>query len=70
MRKIQFNNDGTFLFDHGDGKKIKGKFELYNKSINLNFDNGLNKVLKIGGGYNNSSLTITGDGENFVKKSN
>ncbi|WP_111710357.1 hypothetical protein [Lutibacter citreus] len=68
VRKIQFNENGTFLFENGDGKSFKGKFEMYNSSVSLNFNNGLDKILKIGGGYDNTSLTLTGGGENFVKE--
>ena len=69
VRKIRFNENGTFLLESGDGQNFKGKFEMYDKSINLKFNNGgLDKVLKIGGGYDNTSLTLVGDGENFVKE--
>lgn len=68
VRKIHFYNDNTFLFEEGDGKKFKGKFQLDQKTIFLNFNNGLDKILKLGGGLNESSLNITGDGENFVKE--
>jgi len=34
----------------------------------LIFANGSEKKLKIGGGKDDTSLTLTGDGENFVKK--
>ncbi|KGO05394.1 hypothetical protein [Dokdonia donghaensis] len=68
VRKVRFNENGTFLFENGEGKSFKGTFEMYNKSVNLKFNNGLDKVLKIGGGYDNTSLTLTGGGENFVKE--
>ena len=70
VRKVCFNKNGTFFFENGDGKSFKGTFKLNDKSVSLNFNNGLDKVLKIGGGYDNTSLTLTGDGENFVKEWN
>ncbi|PZW37577.1 hypothetical protein LX95_02886 [Mesonia algae] len=68
VRKVRFNENGTFLFENGDGKNFKGKFEFNDKSVILNFDNGLDKVMTIGGGYDDTSLTLTGGGENFVKE--
>lgn len=68
VRKVKFQDNGSFLFENGDGKKFKGKFELTDKSVSLNFDNGLDKILEIGGGKDNTSLTLIGGGENFVKE--
>lgn len=68
IRKVSFNENGTFLFDNGDGKNLKGKFKLNNKSVSLNFNNGLSKTLKIGRGKENTSFTLIGEGENFVKE--
>ncbi|WP_041557402.1 hypothetical protein [Cellulophaga algicola] len=68
VRKVSFFDNGTFLFDNGDGKKLKGKFELNNKSVSLNFENGLDKTLKIGSGKENTRFTLIGEGENFVKE--
>lgn len=70
VRKVHFNENGTFLFENGDGKSFKGTFEMYDKSVSLKFNNGLDKVLEIGGGYDNTSLTLVGGGENFVKEWN
>ncbi|WP_218598779.1 hypothetical protein [Polaribacter sp. NJDZ03] len=72
VRKVTFFENGTFLFENGDGdgdgENLKGKFELNDKSVSLNFDSGLKKVLKIGRGKENTSFTLIGEGENFVKK--
>ena len=68
VRKVRFYENGTFLFENGDGKKIKGNYHLNYKTVSLNFNNGLKKNLNIGGGYNNTNFTLMGEGENFVKK--
>ncbi|MCW2118762.1 hypothetical protein [Flavobacterium sp. 7A] len=68
VRKVSFFDNGTFIFDEGDGKKIEGKFKLIEKSVTLDFDNGTVKTLKIGRGRENTSLTLVGEGENFSKE--
>lgn len=68
IRKIHFYENGTFLFENGNGENFKGKYELFDKSVQLNFNNGLDKILEIGGGRDNTSLTLIGGGENFVKE--
>lgn len=60
VRKVRFNENGTFLFENGDRKNFKGTFEMYNKSVSLKFNNGLDKVLKNGGEYDNTNLTLIG----------
>lgn len=66
-RKVAFNKDGTFLFDEGDGKELKGKYSIVNKTVTLVFSNGEEKELTLGGGKDNASLTLVGEGENFIK---
>jgi len=67
FRKISFYDNGTFIFDNGDGEILKGDFKFNDKLVSLKFKNGLDKILEIGGGKGNTSLTLIGDGENFVK---
>ena len=68
VRKISFYDNESFLFNDGNGKEFKGKYSLSNKTVQLDFNNGLDKVLEIGGGKKNTSLTLIGEGENFVKE--
>ena len=68
VRKVSFLDNETFIFDEGDGKKMKGKYTLNNKTVSLHFDNGSKKTVEMGGGKDNTSYTLIGDGENFVKE--
>ena len=69
LRTLSFSEDGIFIFDKGDGEKHSGTYTLTDTSVSLNFDNQTEKTLKIGGGKNHTSLTLNGEGENFIKKS-
>jgi len=73
VRKLELKNNNRFIFKDGQGKTFYGKWKYLTnskKSIQIIFDNGLDKYLNISGGLKKSSFTLTGDGENFVKEYN
>lgn len=73
VRKLELKNNNRFIFNDGQGKMFKGKWKYLTnskKSIQIIFDNGLDKYLNISGGLKKSSFVLRGDGENFVKEYN
>lgn len=76
-RKITFKDNNTYIYDEGNGIKFRGNYSLLNGIVTIVFNlksYGLKMILVMGGGNENTSLTLKekrphlGDGENFVKE--
>jgi hypothetical protein len=66
VRKLKFNIDDTCIFDEGDGKERKGKYEFKDNTVHIVITNQPDKFLKISGG-GKYSYTISGGEESFCK---
>ena len=69
VRKIEFFDNDRFKFNDGDDNITNGNFTFSNRKVTLIFDsNEENIVMNLGGGKNDYSYTLVGDGENFVNE--
>ncbi len=69
VRKIEFFDNDRFKFNDGNDNITNGNFTFSNRKVTLIFDsNEENIVMNLGGGKNDYSFTLVGDGENFVNE--
>lgn len=69
VRKIEFFENNRFKFNDGNGNISNGNYSYSERRVTLSFDdNKENIVMNLGGGNNDYSYTLTGDGENFVNE--
>jgi len=68
VRKIYFDRDELFTLKNGDKEEASGNFTLTGKKVKLYYETGEESILILGGGKENTSFTLIGDGENFVKE--
>lgn len=68
VRKIFFYGDDSFILKNGEKEEGRGMFNLSEHQVELIYNNGKKSILTIGGGKENTSYTLVGDGENFVKE--
>ena len=69
VRKITFKDDNSLIYNDGEGRRWKGNYSFSNGIVNIEFNIiEFKKTLVMGGGNQNKSLTLVGDGENFVKE--
>jgi hypothetical protein len=69
VRKIEFFDNNRFRFNDGDDNISIGNFTFSNRKVTLLFDtNEKNIVMELGGGNNDYSYTLVGEGENFVNE--
>ena len=69
VRKIEFFENNRFKFNDGNDSISNGSYSYSNRKVTLSFDsNSENIVMKLGGGNNDYSYTLVGDGENFVNE--
>ena len=68
IRKIFFYEDDSFILKNGEQEEDRGIFNLSEHKVELIYNNGKKSILTIGGGKENTSYTLVGDGENFVKE--
>jgi hypothetical protein len=69
VRKIDFFEDNRFKFNDGNDSISNGIYSYSTRKVTLSFDsNTENIVMELGGGNNDYSYTLVGDGENFVNE--
>ena len=69
VRKIKFFEDNSFKFNDCNDSISNGNFSYSDRKVTLSFNSSANNiVMKLGGGSNDYSYTLVGDGENFVKE--
>ena len=69
VRKINFFENDRFKFNEGDDNFLNGNYTFSNSQVTLIFDSKQNNiVMDIGGGNDEYSYTLFGEGENFVKE--
>lgn len=69
VRKIEFFDNNRFKFNDGNDNISNGNFIYSNRKVTLSFDsNEENITMELGGGNNDYSYTLVGEGENFVNE--
>lgn len=69
VRKVEFFSNDRFKFNDGNDAISEGSFTFSDRKVTLSFDSGEKDiVMELGGGNNDYSYTLVGDGENFVNE--